>query len=239
MGRNADGHPCRPEGFDLVQVVRDRRLAHPLETTPFVGDVKQHDLDARLRRSLGRGERLGDPEIMELADGREPGSTHLFIHQRIVRPHRRGCRPVRLLEHLVSPGPEVGSGGTSAQRSLKRVAVAVDESGDRETSAHAFPTLALRDRQTSGRAEPLLFRNGHRHRLRSAATDPECPHAPSVRRDSRLHLAVARRARRAELAGRHRLRPRRRSRINWMAIWRGAGTSSRSSGRSQTHSPTG
>ena len=136
VGGDADRDSRRPEGLDIVQVGRNRRLAHPLEATPFVRDVKEHDLDPRLGRSLGGGECLGDAEIVELADGRESGSTHLPVHRHILVRTDAGRCPLRLLEHSVTPRPEVGPRGAPAESALKRVAVGVDETGKREGGAH-------------------------------------------------------------------------------------------------------
>ena len=93
MGGNADGDAGCAQRLDLVEIGGDRRLAHPVEPAALVGDVEQHDRDPGLGRRLGRRERLGGAEVVELAHGRVPGGAHLPVHLGVVRPHRRRASP--------------------------------------------------------------------------------------------------------------------------------------------------
>ena len=128
--------PARAERLDLAEVGGDRRLTHAVEAPALVGDVEQHDRDPCLGGRLGRRKRLGDAEVVELADRRVPRGTHLPVHLDVVPPHGLRRRLVGLLEHPVPPRPEVGPGSTAAQRALERMAVAVDETGQGECVAH-------------------------------------------------------------------------------------------------------
>ena len=136
MGGNADGDSSLSEGLDLGQVHGDRRLSHPLEAAPCVRDVEAGEADARLGGGVGRCERGLQPEVVELADGGVPGRPHLAVRPGVQLAHRRRRQAVGLLEHAVSPRPEVASGGASAEASLERVTVGVDEAGKRSRSRH-------------------------------------------------------------------------------------------------------
>ena len=69
--------------------------------------MQEHELDPSLRGRLGRGERLGDAEIVELADRRVAGGSHLPIRPLVRRPNELRRLPLRLGEHRLAPGPEV------------------------------------------------------------------------------------------------------------------------------------
>ena len=85
---------------------------------------------------LDRGARLGEPEVVELADGRVPGVD--ASRGRPARSPMRTCSGVsdaRELEHRVAPGPEVAALGAPAERALERMGVGVHEARQGE----AFP----------------------------------------------------------------------------------------------------
>ena len=191
-----------------------------------------------LRGRLGGREGLGGAEVVELADRRVAGGEHLAVDVGVAASRTEsGRRAVGLLEHPVAPRPEVGSGGAAAQRPLERVAVAVDEPGQRDAcrsrrdDATTQPRLRL--------AEPMEAGSRDQHRLRARAADPERADAAALRGDPALRLAAARRARagRAGAAGSSSASPR--SPTSSTATSPAAGTSSRSSARSPTRSPTG
>ena len=74
-------------------------------------------------------------------------------------PGRVRGRLVGLLEHPVAPRPEVGTGGAAAQRTLERVAVAVDEAGQREslTSGHNRRRVTTTPARLATTMEPRPF----------------------------------------------------------------------------------
>ena len=136
VGGDADRNPRLPKRLDLREVRSDGRLAHPFEATALVGDMEQHDLDARFGRRFRGRKCLGHPEVVELPDGRVSGGEHLAVDLGVVTSHGLRRRAARLLEHPVAPRPEVGSGSPAAQGALKCVAVAVDEAGESERGGH-------------------------------------------------------------------------------------------------------
>ena len=199
MGGDPDRDPRRAKRLDLLEVRGDAGLAHAVEPAALVGDVEQHDRDARCRCRLGGRERLCGAEVVELAHGRVAGCPHLEVDVRVVTSDRVGRRAIGLLEHPVAPRPEVGPGSPAAQRALERVAVAVDEAGQGDRSGHEPTTLPPR--------RLGLRDDGAPDRLRPRAPDPERADADPLRGDPGLHLAAARGPDRAELAGGDRVRP--------------------------------
>src|SRR6185295_3064216 len=107
-----------------------------------VRDEQEDDLEACFAGCLHRRTRLVQAEIVELADGRVSGREHLAVGVGVERAHALRCLPRGLREHQLTPGPEVAAAGPTTQRALERVAVSVDESGQRDGLGHAA-TLSL------------------------------------------------------------------------------------------------
>ena len=108
--------------------------------------MEQHELDADVSRRVGGRKRLGEPEVVELSHRRPTRGEHLAVDVGVEIAHGVGGVPVCFREHAVTPGPEVATGGASAQRPLKACAVAVDEPWERERCGHgrdATTTLRL------------------------------------------------------------------------------------------------
>src|SRR5262249_38161634 len=80
----------------------------------------------RLRGSV----RLGEPEVVELADGRVARVAKLRVDRDVVGTNPFGGLSPRELEHRLAPGPEVLALGPAAQPALERVAVRIDEARD-------------------------------------------------------------------------------------------------------------
>ena len=132
VGGKADAHSGGPHLLELREVVSRRALPKPLEPAAPVGREQQHDLDPGLRGRLDRRVRLRQPEIVELADDRIAGREHLPVNLDVARTHLiRGQSPGHV-QHGLAPAPEVRALGAAAQGPLKRMAVRVDEAGQRE-----------------------------------------------------------------------------------------------------------
>ena len=234
MGGDADRDARRAQRLDLVEVGGDGRLAHAVEAAALVGDVEQHERDAGLGGRLGRRERLGGAEVVELADRR-------VARRRASRGRRRrsalrtesGRRAVGLLEHPVAPRPEVGAGGAAAQRPLEGVAVAVDEAGEGKSRRGHVPTTLPPALRT------LARRWSTAHRLRARAADPERADAARASPRSRSSSGCCSTSGEGRAGGRGSSSGSPRSPTSSTGTWRAAGASSRSSARSPTRSPTG
>src|SRR5207253_3999848 len=129
--------PATPELLDLTQVRGHGLLAEAGEAAARVGGEEQDDPDARLRRGLGRCERLVEAEVVKLADGGVPGVAELAIDERVLLPNGFRRLPLRLGEHQVAPRPEVPAAAASAQSALEGVAMRIDEARHAERLGHA------------------------------------------------------------------------------------------------------
>ena len=128
--------PALPEPFDVGEVGRHGRLAHPLETSAAVRDVEADELDPCFGCSLGGGKRRLDAEVVELADRCVAGGAHLAVRARVELGDRRRRLALGLGEHRLAPRPEITAGCAPAEGPLERVAVDVDESRERGYSRH-------------------------------------------------------------------------------------------------------
>ena len=125
VGGDADADARRAQFFELREVRRDRLLAEAVDPAARVRDMEEDDLDPRLAGRLDRGVRLGDPEVVELADRGVARLAQLAIDVRVRRAHALRRLPRRELEHRLAPRPEVGARGPLAERALEGVAVGV------------------------------------------------------------------------------------------------------------------
>ena len=137
MGGEPDAETARAAELSTsARYSLDRLLPKAREPAARVGDVQEHELDPRCLGRLGRRERLGDAEIVELADRRVAGGAHLAVASLVRRAHELRRLPLGLREHRLAPRPEVAAGRAPAQRALERVAVGVDEPGQCERARH-------------------------------------------------------------------------------------------------------
>ena len=136
VGGEPDGDTAPAEPLDLLEIRRDRRLSHALEPATRIGDVEAHERDPGAVCCLRGGIRRLEPEVVELADRREAGGSHLAVYPLVERAHRLGRLTLRLGQHAVAPGPEVATRGAPAKRPLERVAVRVHETRERDHSCH-------------------------------------------------------------------------------------------------------
>jgi hypothetical protein len=123
--------PFAAQLLDLLQVLGDRPLLHTGEAAAPVRRIEQHDLDPSNAGSGDGRARLRESEVVELPDGCVARVAHLCIRGRVQLAHGRRTLPFRLGEHQLAPGPEVAASRAAAERALERVAVRVDESGQR------------------------------------------------------------------------------------------------------------
>ena len=214
----------RCELLHLAEVLGDRALTEAVDPAAAVGGEKQDELDPGLPRCLDGGMRLGGPDVVELADGRIAGREHLAVGLHVALADvSRGQTPGQV-QHGLAPGPEVAALGLAAQGALERVAVRVDEAGEREPGGHRA-TLPLPRRWP---------RESFRPRSRRSRTPSRsCASPPSPCSSS----SCSKRTARGATGSRRSSRPRR-SPTRSTASSPGAGTSSRSSGSSPTRWPT-
>ena len=126
--------PAVAKLLDPTQVGRRPTAARKRSSPPRrVGDGQQHELDPGRARRLDRGERLGAADVVELADRRVPGgAASRGTSCRSRSRHAVGRERFGLGEHRLAPRPEVVALDAAAQRALERVAVRVDEPGQRQ-----------------------------------------------------------------------------------------------------------
>ena len=127
VGGDADADACGAELLEPAQVVGDRRLAEAVDAAARVGDVEEHELDARFGRRLGRRVRLGQAEVVELADGGVAGGAHLPVDPGVALADPSRCLTPGQVQHGLPPRPEVLALVPAAQAPLEGVAVGVDE----------------------------------------------------------------------------------------------------------------
>jgi hypothetical protein len=87
VGGDADTQAASTQRLELLEILGDRFLPESLDPAARVRDVEQHDLDLYLGSRLGCAERLLEPEVVELADGRVPRVTKFLIDRDIFVTH--------------------------------------------------------------------------------------------------------------------------------------------------------
>jgi CDP-diacylglycerol--glycerol-3-phosphate 3-phosphatidyltransferase len=146
VGGKADRNSGAAQLLELAQVVGDRGLPHALEPAAAVRSEQQDEHDACLIGRFHGSTRLGEPQIVKLADRGVPGVSHLAVRRRIEAPDRMGSLPLGLGEHHVTPLPEVPAPGATAQRPLEGVRVSVHEAGQPECLAHRLYPFSMATR---------------------------------------------------------------------------------------------
>ena len=136
VGGKPDPHAYRPYCLELHEVVSGRRLSKAVEPAAPVGGEQEHELDPSLGGSLDGSVRLGQPEVMELADRRVAGGPHLPVDVDVVgtNPFRR--QPGGQVQHGIPPPPEVLPLDAAAQGPLEAMAVGVHKPRQRERFRH-------------------------------------------------------------------------------------------------------
>jgi hypothetical protein len=136
VGGNADAHAGGPQLLQLREIVGDRLLPEPLDPAAAIGGKQQDELDAGLGCGLDGSLRLGEPEVVELADGRVPGVEHLAINLDVAGANLLCRQRGRQLEHRLAPAPEVVALVSASQRALERVRMGVHEARQGESLRH-------------------------------------------------------------------------------------------------------
>jgi CDP-diacylglycerol--glycerol-3-phosphate 3-phosphatidyltransferase len=152
---NPDSHPFLPELRDLLEVGADGLLPEAIDAASGVGDVQEHELDARSAGGLRSCLRLLEADVVELTDGRVTGSTHLTEGARVSVADRLRRESSRFLEHGVAPVPEVVPLGSSPHRPLERMAVRVDETLERQPVRHGREATIPPEMATRAVSTPL------------------------------------------------------------------------------------
>src|SRR5215218_1835965 len=216
----ADTESVSLELFELGQILRGRALAEARAAITGVGREEKRDLDVGVRGGLDGGARLGEPEVVELSDGRVPSRPHLAIRSRVLSTDGLGCVSLGLRDHRLAPGPEVTARPAATQRALECVAVRIDEPGQGQTLAHREGSSHVRLRdvtharvaqryghsgEEAGRtcsvafcdqSDELSLPHGRARRPRPPRPAPECADDRALRRDPDLHRARGARGRR-------------------------------------------
>jgi hypothetical protein len=121
MRREPDEDAALSQRLDLAQVLGDRALPKPRQSRASVRGQQQDDRNACLRCSVRGRERLGEAEVVELADGRIAGGPQLPVHLEVLAAHGLGRLALRLGQHDLAPRPEVPTARPTAQGALEAV----------------------------------------------------------------------------------------------------------------------
>ena len=223
MGGDADADAGGAELLEPAQVVGDRRLPEPVDAAARVGDVEEHELDARLGRRRRRRVRLRRGRGSGTRRRRcSPAARISRVDPGVALADPSRCLTPGQVQHGLAPRPEVLALVPAAQQPLEGVAVRVDESGELVIVRHAREdTRVLRRLLVVGLAWaffcapaararrhgrdlllPLVRDAGGRRRL--AALGPERPPAarPTSTRASSRRSARTRAATRRSSSGR-------------------------------------
>jgi cardiolipin synthase (CMP-forming) len=119
--------------------------------------VKEHDLDPRIAGRRDSFVRLGETEVVELADRRVARGAHLGIGGAVQRANRRGSLPFHFREHQLAPGPEVAAASAPSEGTLEGVAVSVDETRQRDGLGHPANTILVLMASRAAVAAPLTY----------------------------------------------------------------------------------
>ena len=129
VGGEPDARARAGELLDLPEVLGDRLLPEAVDAAAAVRGEQEHELDPGLAGRLDRRVRLGEPDVVELADGRVAGRAHLAVGLDVALPDVAWGQTPGQVQHGLPPRPEVAALRLAAQRALERVAVGVDEAG--------------------------------------------------------------------------------------------------------------
>ncbi len=154
VGGDADLDPGLAQALDFVEVCGHGFLAKAGDASAAVGDVEEDEVDVDLVRRFGGCKPLGDPDVVKLPDRGESRSEHLAVGLSVLRSNSVGSEPARLYEHRVAPRPEVAALDPTSHRPLERMAVGVDETGQRQTLDHAARLAGAE--KPPGRGETIL-----------------------------------------------------------------------------------
>src|SRR5512133_1509058 len=136
VGGESDTDVAAAQVLDLMQVVRHRVLPKALEAAAPVRGQQDDDLHAGLLGRLDCSERLGEAEVVKLADRRVPASAELAIDLRVLPAYQLGRLALRFGQHRLAPGPEVAAAAAATNGTLERMAVGIDEAGQAEGLGH-------------------------------------------------------------------------------------------------------
>ena len=130
----ADGMGGKPntgtEGaqrLHLGQIVGHRVLTEPVESAAAIGGQEEDELDAGLPCRGDRRLRLGEADVVELADRGVAGGSHLAVRLHVALVNRDRGQAFRQSQHGLPPGPEVSALDLPTQGTLEGVAVGVHE----------------------------------------------------------------------------------------------------------------
>ncbi len=137
MGGDSDLGPGRSQPLDVIEVCHDGVLAKAGDAAAAVGHVEKDEGHAGLGGCVCGGERLVEPDVVELADRRVARGDHLPVGVGVAAADAVGRQPAGLDQHRLSPGPEVAALHAPAHRALEGVAVRVHEARELQPLGHA------------------------------------------------------------------------------------------------------
>ena len=129
VGPDADPDACGAQILELREVRSDRLLPEAVDAAARVGDVEEDDLDLRLGGGPDGRVRLGETEVVELADSRPARGAELAVEIGIARADMSWRLTPGHVQHGLAPGPEVPARRALAERALEGVAMGVYEGG--------------------------------------------------------------------------------------------------------------
>ena len=92
VGGDADANTALAQGLELAQVFGHALLTESLDPTACISRVEQDKGNAGLLGGFSGGERLLEPQVVELADRRVAGAEELPIDVDVVLADLSGCQ---------------------------------------------------------------------------------------------------------------------------------------------------
>ena len=132
VGCDTDCNAAVPQRLELAEILRDRSLPKARAPAPEVARVQADEGDARLVRRLRGRPCLVEAQVVELSHRGEPVRPQLPVDLEVLASDLGEGQRFRERDHLVAPGPEVAAPVAAPQGALERVAMSVDEAGDRD-----------------------------------------------------------------------------------------------------------
>ena len=185
VGGKADADTLGTERLELAEVVGGRLLPHARQAAAPIRREQDDELDPGLDGGLDRRARLGEAEVVELADRGVTAVAHLDVRGRVELADARRRLALRLGEHQLPPRPEVAAAGPAAKGPLEGVAVRVDEARQRERLGHVGEPrspASLRPRGAVSSCHGLPRRSGTARAASERAHGPAVGADPAVRR---------------------------------------------------------
>jgi CDP-diacylglycerol--glycerol-3-phosphate 3-phosphatidyltransferase len=136
VGGGSDANAPPAQVLDLPQILRDGLLAETRQASASVCGKQDDDANPRLLRSIHRGERFVEAEVVELADRGVAGRAQLAVDVHVLAADQLGRLALRGREHELAPAPEVRASGAPSQGALEPMAMGIHEPWQAEGFGH-------------------------------------------------------------------------------------------------------